>query len=70
MRMLRAATRSERSGLAQSLSQTTIELSRRALRRLHPELSEVQIRLLWVANRYGEDLAVRLKEDLARRGML
>ena len=56
--------------MAQSLSQTTIELSRRALRRLHPELSEVQIRLLWVANHYGEDLAVRLKEDLARRGML
>ena len=70
VQILRAASRAERSALSQSLSQSTIEMSRRARRRLYPELPEVEIRLSWVANHYGEDLARRLRTDLTRRGLL
>ncbi len=70
VRLLRAASRAKRCELALSLSQTTIEMSRRTLRRLNPELSELQIRLRWVASHYGEDLAKRLRTDLTERGLL
>jgi hypothetical protein len=43
-----------------ALSRTAIELSRAALRRLHPELGEREILRLWVVLHYGEDLASRV----------
>lgn len=56
-----------RSGLARSLSQTTIQLARRAIQRAHPDADEEQISLIFVALHYGQDLADRLRADLARR---
>ena len=44
-----------------SLSQTTRYLSRRAIQRANPFLSEREVDLAFVANHYGEKLAERLR---------
>jgi hypothetical protein len=49
-----------------SLSESTIRLSRRAVARAHPELSEEEALLLWVELNYGADLAAGVRERLAR----
>ena len=65
--LFRKAGSVRRFNLARSLSQTAIELSRRAIRRQHPDASEEEVRLIWVALHYGQDLADRLRADLERR---
>lgn len=65
--LLREASVAQRFARVRSLSQTTIELSRRAIRRRHPELDEVGVGLLFVELHYGADLAARVAADLARR---
>jgi len=62
--LLRKAGTSKRFALAASLTRTTIELSRRALRLRHPKANEEEIALMFVSLNYGEDLALRLKEHL------
>ncbi|MBC8229537.1 hypothetical protein H8E77_08325 [bacterium] len=44
-----------------SLSKTTIQLSRRAISRANPGLSEKEINLIFVAYHYGDELANRLR---------
>lgn len=65
--LLRRATVARRSGLAHSLSQTAIQLARRAIQRAHPDADEEEIALTFVALHYDQDLADRLRADLARR---
>jgi len=64
--LLREAGVAKRFVLAASLTRTTIELSRRALRLRHPKAKEEDIALMFVSLNYGEDLALRLKEHLSR----
>ena len=66
--LLRAAGPARRSQLALSLSQTTRELALAALRRLHPELSEVELRLRFAEVHYGRELADKVRAQLAWRG--
>ena len=65
--LLRAAGTARRAALARSLSATVIGLSRAAIQRRHPELSETEVLLRWVALHYGEDLAERVRSYLLRR---
>ncbi len=65
--LLRKATVAQRFARVRSLSQTTIELSRRAIRRRHPELDETGVGLRFIELHYGSDLAARVAADLARR---
>ncbi len=65
--LLRRATTARRFGLARSLSQTTIQLARRAIRRSRPCASEEEVDLAFVALHYGPDLAERLRQYPARR---
>jgi len=65
--LLRAATPRRKFQLACSLTRTTATLAFRALRRANPELSEQDLDLLFVARNYGEDLAGRVREYMARR---
>jgi hypothetical protein len=67
IRMLQQATPAQRFRLTRSLSQTAIELARRALRRRMPEASETEVNLAFVALWYGPNLAEHLREYLARR---
>jgi hypothetical protein len=50
-----------------SLSQSAIELSRRAIRRRHPDASEEELGLLFVELHYGRDLADRVRAYLRSR---
>ena len=62
--LLRAAGPSRRAGLAIGLTQTVIDLSRRALRSARPELPEPEIEALWVELHYGRDIAEGLRAHL------
>ena len=59
--LLRQATASRRFSLVRSLSQTTIQLARRAIRRAHPDHGEHEALLLFAAVHYGQELADGLR---------
>ncbi|MFL5694565.1 MAG: hypothetical protein ACJ795_22450 [Ktedonobacteraceae bacterium] len=65
--LLRKASPAERFSLVMSLSQSFIQASRQTIRELHPELSQVELDLLFVELHYGKDLADRVRADLKRR---
>jgi hypothetical protein len=65
IRLLREAPSSKRIALTSSLSSTVIDLSRDALRRAHPGLSDSEIRLRWVGAHYGSELERELRNYLA-----
>jgi hypothetical protein len=67
LQLLRRATISRRFQLARALSEWTIQLSRRGLRAMMPDASELELGLRFVELHYGEDLAGRLAAYLARR---
>ncbi|MCI0562369.1 MAG: hypothetical protein MN733_28115, partial [Nitrososphaera sp.] len=60
----------QRLSWVRSLSQTAIQLSRRAISRANPELSEEEVNLIFVKLHYGTDLAVRLRKHLNHRNMM
>lgn len=65
--LLRKATLARRFEIVRSLSQTTIELSRRAIQRANPTFSQREVDLAFVAYHYGEELAERLRRYLEQR---
>ena len=65
--LIRKASIAKRISRMRSLSQTTIQLSRRALLRANPELSERELNLTFVSHHYGKDLANRLRKYMERR---
>jgi len=64
VQLLRAAPVAKRLALARELSRITIVLARRALRASHPQATETEIALRFVALHYGEDLAAGLRQHL------
>jgi len=65
--LLRQATVAKRLAVMRSLSQTTIQLSRRAIRRANPTYSPLEVKLTFVAYHYGGELAERLRQYLEQR---
>jgi len=65
--LLRQASVSQRLTLAFFLSQTVIDLAKRAIRRRYPHDGEQEILLRFVSVHYGAELASRLSSDLSRR---
>ncbi len=65
--LLRQANVVKRAWLLRSLSQTVIRLSRRAIRKANPQLSEQELRVLFVRHCYGDDLANRLQHYLSQK---
>ena len=59
--LIRKSSVSRRVSKVRSLSQTTMYLSRRAIQRTNPSLSEREVDLAFVANHYGANLADRLR---------
>ena len=57
LQLLREAGMARRLALTFDLTQSALDLSDRALRRRHPDLSEQELQLLTVALHYGDDLA-------------
>ena len=65
--LIRESSVSRRMSIVRSLSQTVIFLSRRAIERANPSLSEREVDIAFVANHYGEELAERLRLYLERQ---
>ena len=65
--LLRRATVAQRVELARSLSGTTMQLARRAIRRANPGASERDVDLTFVALHYGQALADKLRAYLDRQ---
>jgi len=65
--LMRRAGPARRFALARSLSRTTMQLTRRSIRRRHPTASEEEVGLIFLARVYGPALAERVRADLARR---
>lgn len=66
LELLRKAGTGRRAEMMRSLSASMIRLSRAAVARAHPEMTPDEARLEWVRLHYGEDLAARVRERLAR----
>ena len=67
LELIRKSSISRRVSKVRSLSQTTIFLSRRAIKRINPSLSEREVDLAFVASHYGEKLAECLRLHMERR---
>ena len=65
--LIRQASIAKRATITRSLSETTIELSRRAITRANPGLPELELNLIFIATHYGKDLANRLKNYLNKK---
>ena len=59
--LIRQSSVARRISIVRSLSQTTMFLSRRAIQRANPLLSEREVDLLFVEHHYGKELAERLR---------
>lgn len=64
--LFRKASVAKKFSHIRSLSQTTLQLSRRAIARANRELSERQIDILFVSNHYGKEIAANLENYLNR----
>jgi hypothetical protein len=65
--LLRKAGKTRRLQLGLELSGEALEMAQRGIRRAHPELSELEAKLLFVEITYGKDLADRVRAHLAKR---
>lgn len=65
--LLRQASVARRFALVRSLSQSTVQLARRAIRRARPGADEQEVSLLFVEVHYGKQLADRVRAHLAKR---
>ena len=60
--LIRKASVAERISLVRSLTQTTVQMARRAIKRANPNMSDREIDILFVEIHYGTRLADRLRE--------
>ena len=65
--LLRKAGKTRRLQLGLELSGEALEMAQRAIRRSHPDVSELEAKLLFVEVTYGKDLADRVRSQLAKR---
>ena len=66
--LLRKAGPARRSALGAAMTSDVIRSSRRAIQRLHPEWSELEVNLFWSEVHYGKELTDRVRAYLAARG--
>jgi len=65
--LLRATSPAKKFAMIRSLTRTAFLLSRRALERSNPDLSQRELDLLFVEHHYGKDLSERLGKYLNDR---
>ncbi len=65
--LIRKKTISQRFAMVRSLTAFTIDLSRRAITKANSNLDEDEVRLKYIELFYGEDLAKRVADYLAKR---
>ncbi len=62
----RKASTAKKFAQIRSLSQTTLQLSRRAIARANKDLTDKQIDILFVSNHYGKEIATNFENYLNR----
>ena len=67
--LIRSASTARRISSVRSLSESAIRLSRRAIKRANPDLSEKELNLKFVSYHYGENLADLLHEYMEKRSL-
>lgn len=67
LELFRAMSQQERMELAFSMSESTRELSLTGLQKLHPEESELELRVRLAVLLHGEAAGQRIRAALARR---
>lgn len=65
--LLRKLTNAQRAAKTFSLSQQVISLSKRAIRRRNPGLSESEMKLLYLHHFYGPDITQKVRAYLQER---
>lgn len=65
--LLRQLTVAQRLRIAGQMTAWEISRSRAEIARTNPEFTEEQVRLKWVENTYGKELAENLREYLHQR---
>ena len=65
--LIRKASPAKRFAIMQAWSQLLIEANKQHIRKDHPDASEEEISLMFVARHYGQVLADGLRADMARR---
>lgn len=65
---LREMSATQRLGMVEQLTCTTVYLSRQAIRDVMPGASEQQVILRWIELTYGRDLAQRIAPLASRLG--
>jgi hypothetical protein len=66
--LLRRAGPIRRAALGAEMTTAAVAASRYAIQRLHPDWSELEVKLEWARVHYGEELASRVRAYLAARG--
>lgn len=64
--LIRKSSTAERFARVGSLTQTVVQLSKRAIRRANPDLNAKECDLLFVSYHYGSSIAEKLKKFLER----
>jgi hypothetical protein len=67
IRLLREAGPARRAALAAAMTTNAVAVSRLAIRRLHPDWSELEVNLHWAEIHYGKELADRVRAYLAQQ---
>jgi len=67
--LLPKAGMAKRSNMTLSLSQTVIELSRRALKRANPGLNEFELKILFLSNCWGRELSEKVKKVMIEKNI-
>jgi hypothetical protein len=65
--LLRKASPIKKFGIVRSLSQSLIQASRRNIQQLHPDITEEELRLIFIEMHYGKEIANRMRSDVERR---
>lgn len=64
IRLVRQASPAEKMSQVRSLSQTVMQLSKRAIARRNKDYNEQEVNLMFVSLHYGKELAERLRNYL------
>jgi len=64
--LLRKQSIAKKYSVVSSLSQITIQLTKRAIKRANPHMDDCQVNLLFITYLYGEDLANRVEKYINR----
>lgn len=67
--LLREAGAAKRFSLTLSLTQKLIALSRQALKKSHPGLSDNELKILFIKNSYGVSTAEKVKKRMIEKGI-